>query len=119
MKETAYEEYLREQNEDYRYSYDDRLSDPLYTEHLESQLEIANGHLEAAKDDMGDLIASWLAKNDLYFAYKAMEHLHGFWFSCDEFNNIVEESARIKGKTVEEINGHTYTSKWPPDKEDE
>ena len=49
MKETAYEEYIREQNEDYRYSYDDRLSDPLYLEHLESQLEIANGHLEATK----------------------------------------------------------------------
>ncbi len=114
---STYEEYIAEMNEDFKFSYDDRLTDPQYTEYLEEQLYQAKEFLEAAKDDMGDLIASVLADNKEYQTY-IINAIDCFWFSHDEALAIVEESKKLKGKHLKEINGHTYTSKWPPDKEE-
>lgn len=114
---TTYEEYLREQNEDFKFSYDERYTDAQYAEYLEEQLYMANEFLEAAKDDMGDLIASVLAENKEYQSY-VINQIDCFWFSNDEALAIVEESKKLKGKHLKEIIGYRYTSKWPPDKED-
>lgn len=98
-------------NEDFKFSYDDRLTDPQYTEYLEEQLYQAKEFLEAAKDDMGDLIASVLADNKEYQTH-IINNIDCFWFSHDEALAIVEESKKLKGKHLKEIIGKEYKSQW-------